>query len=81
MTLLRSSAIALALTASALSLPARAADSELTVFDWAGFEEPAIWQGYIDKHGEAPTFALYGDDDEAFRTSTSATRTAPESTS
>jgi spermidine/putrescine transport system substrate-binding protein len=49
------------------ALPAYAADNELTVFDWAGFEEPSIFQGYIDKHGDSPTFAFYGDDDEAFQ--------------
>ena len=38
MKLLRSSAIALVLAGTAISLPARAADSEMTVFDWAGFE-------------------------------------------
>ena len=42
MKLLRSSAIALVLAGTAISMPARAADSELTVFDWAGFEEPAV---------------------------------------
>ena len=50
-----------------LATPAFAADPELTVFDWAGFEEPAIFQAYIDKHGDSPTFAFYGDDDEAFQ--------------
>lgn len=53
--------------AVAFSAPAFAADPELTVFDWAGFEEPAIFQAYIDKNGDSPTFALYGDDDEAFQ--------------
>lgn len=53
--------------ASTLGMPAFAADSELTVFDWAGFEEPSIFQGYVDKHGDSPTFAFYGDDDEAFQ--------------
>lgn len=53
--------------AAAIALPALAADSELTVFDWAGFEEPSIFQGYIDKHGDSPTYAFYGDDDEAFQ--------------
>ncbi|WBU63352.1 ABC transporter substrate-binding protein [Paracoccus aerodenitrificans] len=62
MTLLRSTAIL-----AALATPAFAADPELTVFDWAGFEEPVIFQGYIDKHGDNPTFAFYGDDDEAFQ--------------
>ncbi|MFV0410356.1 MAG: ABC transporter substrate-binding protein [Paracoccus sp. (in: a-proteobacteria)] len=62
MTFLRSTAIL-----AALASPAIAADSELTVFDWAGFEEPVIFQGYVDKYGENPTFAFYGDDDEAFQ--------------
>ncbi|WBU55611.1 ABC transporter substrate-binding protein [Paracoccus sediminicola] len=62
MTLMRSTAIL-----AALASPAFAADAELTVFDWAGFEEPVIFQGYIDKHGDSPTFAFYGDDDEAFQ--------------
>ena len=53
--------------ASAIALPALAADPELTVFDWAGFEEPSIFQGYVDKHGDSPTYAFYGDDDEAFQ--------------
>ena len=62
MTLLRTTAIF-----AVLACPALAADPELTVFDWAGFEEPALFQGYIDKNGDSPTFALYGDDDEAFQ--------------
>ena len=53
--------------ASAMALPAIAADKELTVFDWAGFEEPSIFQAYIDKNGDSPTYAFYGDDDEAFQ--------------
>lgn len=64
MTISRTSAIALALAAPGLAM---AADPELTVFDWAGFEEPVIFQTYIDKHGDSPTFAFYGDDDEAFQ--------------
>ncbi|MCF3972720.1 ABC transporter substrate-binding protein [Paracoccus salsus] len=52
---------------SALAAPAFAADPELTVFDWAGFEEPSIFQAYIDKHGTGPTYAFFGDDDEAFQ--------------
>lgn len=62
MTILRSTAMLLALSA-----PALAADSELTVFDWAGFEEPEIFKAYMDKHGDSPTFAFFGDDDEAFQ--------------
>ncbi|MFV0292334.1 MAG: PotD/PotF family extracellular solute-binding protein [Paracoccus sp. (in: a-proteobacteria)] len=62
MSLLRSTAIL-----AGLATPVFAADSEITVFDWAGFEESVIFQGYIDKHGDSPTFAFYGDDDEAFQ--------------
>ena len=62
MTFLRTTALTLA-----LATPALAADKELTVFDWAGFEEPVIFQGYAEKHGDNPTFAFYGDDDEAYQ--------------
>ncbi|MDO5620488.1 MAG: extracellular solute-binding protein [Paracoccus sp. (in: a-proteobacteria)] len=60
----RSTVAALALS---LPLAAHAADRELTVFDWSGFEDPSLFQSYLDKHGQAPTFAFYGDDDEAYQ--------------
>jgi len=44
-----------------------ASDAELTIFDWAGYEDPAFFQSYIDTHGEAPTFAYFGDEEEAFQ--------------
>jgi len=58
----------LASCAMALSLPfaSYAADPELTVFDWAGFEDPNLQAGYIAKHGQMPTYVFFGDDDEAF---------------
>jgi len=59
----------LASTALALSVaaPAMAADSELTVFDWSGFELDGLFTDYVAKHGDKPTFAFFGDDDEAFQ--------------
>ncbi|QCO57667.1 extracellular solute-binding protein (plasmid) [Pseudorhodobacter turbinis] len=54
-------AVALPLTA------AHAADPDLVVFDWAGFEDKNLLGSYIEKHGQLPTYALYGDDDEAFQ--------------
>jgi spermidine/putrescine transport system substrate-binding protein len=54
----------------ALALPmtaAHAADPELIVFDWAGFEDESLIKAYVEKHGQMPTYALYGDDDEAFQ--------------
>jgi spermidine/putrescine transport system substrate-binding protein len=59
----------LASTAAALTLAsaASAADPELTVFDWAGWEIPELIQGYTEKHGQMPTYAFFADDDEAFQ--------------
>lgn len=59
--------MASAALALGLGLPAQAADPELIVFDWAGFEEPSLIQGYVEKHGQMPTYALFADDDEAFQ--------------
>jgi spermidine/putrescine transport system substrate-binding protein len=55
------------LAAAAIALPAAAADPELIVFDWAGFENPALIADYVAKHGMMPTYSFYGDDDEAFQ--------------
>src|SRR3546814_16650823 len=41
----------LALTAA----PAAAADPDLTVFDWAGYEDPAFPQDYLAKHSDPPS--------------------------
>ncbi|MGQ0564252.1 MAG: extracellular solute-binding protein [Gemmobacter sp.] len=59
--LLASAALALA------APPALAADPELIVFDWAGFEDQTLIEGYVAKHGQMPTYAFFGDDDEAFQ--------------
>lgn len=60
--LLASAALVLGLAA-----PGHAADPELIVFDWAGFEEPSLIESYVAKHGQMPTYAFFGDDDEAFQ--------------
>ena len=56
--------VSVALVAAA---PAFAADKDLTVFDWAGFEQQTLIEDYVAKHGDMPTYALFGDDDEAFQ--------------
>ncbi len=53
--------------AVALPLSAHAAGPDLTVFDWAGFEDPNLVKPYVEKYGAMPTYAFYGDDDEAFQ--------------
>ncbi len=45
---------------------ASAADSELVILEWAGFDDPNFFQNYIDQHGDAPTFAFFGEEEEAF---------------
>lgn len=60
----------LALGASAIALAATqvmAADDELLIFDWSGFEEDAYWAKYAEIHGEAPTYTFFGEEDEAFQ--------------
>jgi spermidine/putrescine-binding protein len=52
--------------AYAFSPGAQAAD-DLTVFDWAGYDEPSLHPAYTAKHGGSPTFTFYGDDDEGFQ--------------
>jgi spermidine/putrescine transport system substrate-binding protein len=57
----------LAGAAALVALPALAADPDFTVFDWSGYEDPGFFQAYVDKYGTNPTFAFYGDDDDAFQ--------------
>ncbi len=57
----------LAFGTALVALPAFAADPDFTVFDWSGYEDPGFFQAYIDTYGDNPTFAFYGDDDDAFQ--------------
>ncbi len=54
----------LAGTACLIGLPAAA---DLTVFDYAGFEDPAFHTTFSEKHGGSPDFAFFGDEEEAFQ--------------
>lgn len=58
-------ALAGALATSAASF-ALAEDAGLTIFDWAGYEDPSFHPKYVEKNGDSPTFAFFGDEDEAF---------------
>ena len=51
----------------ALAAPAIAQDSELLTFEYSGYEDTAYHQAYIDQHGDSPTFAFFGDEEEAFQ--------------
>ena len=54
------------LTGTALAL-ASAAQADLLVFDYAGFEDPAFHADYVTKHGQSPDFSFFGDEEEAFQ--------------
>jgi spermidine/putrescine transport system substrate-binding protein len=56
-----------AATALALATTAQAADPELTVFDWAGWEIDGALTPYVEKNGDKPTYVFFADDDEAFQ--------------
>ncbi len=56
-----------AVSALAIASAARAADPEMIVFDWAGWEIDAMLSDYVAKHGMKPTYSFFGDDDEAFQ--------------
>lgn len=58
---------ALALAPHAFATSASAADAGLVVFDWAGYEDPEFFKAYTAKHGTEPTFAFFGDEEEAFQ--------------
>ena len=62
-TILASSVLALGLLGSA----AMAGDPELTVFDWSSFDNPDLVPSYVAKNGDAPTYSIFADDDEAFQ--------------
>lgn len=64
---MKSTSLLAAVSVTALASAAAAQDAELLVFDYSGFEEPGYHQPYIAAHGDSPTFAFFGDEDEAFQ--------------
>jgi spermidine/putrescine transport system substrate-binding protein len=58
-------ALASTLAASGAGIT-QAEDKDLIVFDWSGYEDPSFHPKYVEKNGDSPTFAFFGDEDEAF---------------
>ena len=50
----------------AVAFPAVAADPDLLVFDFAGFEDPNFSMPYAAQFGDHPTYAVFGEEEEAF---------------
>ncbi len=55
----------LPVTMSMMSRPAKAASDHPTIFTWAGFDDVGLHPSYIAKHGESPSFAFFGSEEEA----------------
>ncbi|AJE47218.1 extracellular solute-binding protein [Celeribacter indicus] len=51
----------------ALASAATAEDPDLLVFDYSGFENPAFHTKYEEKNGQQPSFAFFGEEDEALQ--------------
>lgn len=51
----------------ALATTVHAADPDLLVFDWSGYEEEGFFIKYAEKHGQGPTYAFFGEEEEAFQ--------------
>ena len=56
----------LAVTILPLTRPARA-QSDLTVFTWAEYDNPMFHQPYVDAHGTSPDFSIFGEEEEALQ--------------
>jgi spermidine/putrescine-binding protein len=44
-----------------------AADDQIIVFDWGGYEDPAFFTAYVDKYGSSPDYSFFSDEEEAFQ--------------
>ena len=44
-----------------------AADADLVILDWAGYEDENFFKAYLDKHGQSPTYSFFADEEEAFQ--------------
>ena len=52
---------------AAFATVAYAEDPDLLVFDWSGFEDPNFFTQYTEQQGVQPTFAFFGEEEEAFQ--------------
>ncbi|EET49473.1 ABC transporter substrate-binding protein [Thalassobium sp. R2A62] len=50
-----------------LATAVSAEDPELLIFDWSGYEEADFYTKYTEENGVAPTFAFFGEEEEAFQ--------------
>jgi len=46
--------------------PLLAADKDLVIFEWSGYEDPGFFSDYVKAHDEIPTYSFFSDEEEAF---------------
>lgn len=67
---MKQTTLKLAMTAAVASLigatQAHAEGSDLTVFDWSGYEDQGFFGAYMEKYKTAPSYTFFGSQDEAF---------------
>jgi spermidine/putrescine-binding protein len=52
---------------AAMPRPTLAAENNLLVFEWAGYDVPELFPQYVEKYGAGPEFALFGNEEEALQ--------------
>jgi spermidine/putrescine transport system substrate-binding protein len=57
----------LACAATLVGTAAHAQDPDLTVFDWAGYEDSEFYKSFVESNGQPPTYAFFADEEEAFQ--------------
>lgn len=46
---------------------AGAADVDLTVFEWSGYDDPSMFPEFLEKYGAQPDFAIFAEEEEAYQ--------------
>lgn len=57
------------LTVAAFSLPRRPAGAaaNITYFGWAGYDDPALHPGYVEKHAQEPEYNFFSSEEEGLQ--------------
>ena len=50
-----------------MARPSAAAENNLIVFEWAGYDVPELFPQYVEMYGAGPEFALFGSEEEALQ--------------
>jgi spermidine/putrescine transport system substrate-binding protein len=58
---------AVALAFSGMTAPAALAGDDLTLLEWAGYDDQGLHKTYLDKYGASPKYSFFVDEEEAFQ--------------